>query len=139
MDAAVWSVTSWHELRRDGMESDRHNLIHADEEYRLPYITQRLRNATGPVIATSDYDHLVPDMIRPWVPGRYKVLGASDFGYSDTRAAARRHFLIDAESLVVQALEALNEDGVLQDRSVVTQALNRYDLLNPNAGSSGEQ
>ncbi|MDU5317256.1 MAG: hypothetical protein E6121_08950, partial [Varibaculum cambriense] len=61
------------------------------------------------------------------------------FGYSDTRAAARRHFLIDAESLVVQALEALNEDGVLQDRSVVTQALNRYDLLNPNAGSSGEQ
>lgn len=139
VDAAVWSVTSWHELRRDGMDSDRHNLLHADEEYRLPYVTQRLRNATGPVIATSDYEHLVPDMIRPWVPGRYKVLGASDFGYSDTRAAARRHFLIDAESLVVQALEALNEDGILQDRSVVTQALNRYDLLNPNAGSSGEQ
>lgn len=138
VDAAVWSVTSWHELRKDGLDCDRHNLLYPDQDYRIPFVTQRLSQASGPIIATSDYDHMVPDMIRNWVPGRYKVLGADGFGFSDTRAAARRHFLIDAESLVVQALEALNEDGTLPDRSVVKQAIEKYDLFNPLAGHSGE-
>lgn len=139
VDASVWSVTSWHELRKEGIECDEHNLLHPDMEYRLPYVTQCLREANAPVIATSDYDRMVPDMIRNWVPNRYKVLGADGFGFSDTRAAARRHFHIDAESMVVQALEALNEEGVINDRSVVKQAIDKYDLLNPNAGRSGQQ
>lgn len=138
VDAAVWSITSWHELRKEGLACDQHNLLNPEAEYRLPYVTQCLGASGGPVIATSDYDHMVPDMIRNWVPGRYKVLGADGFGFSDTRAAARRHFLIDAESMVVQALEALNEDGIITDRSVIRQAIDKYDLLNPNAGCSGE-
>lgn len=139
VDASVWSVTSWHELRKEGIETDQHNLLHPESNYRLAYVTQKLQPENGPVIATSDYDRMVPDMIRNWVPARYKVLGADGFGFSDTRAAARRYFHIDTESMVVQALAALNEDGVLPDRSILKAAVDKYDLLNPNAGTSGEQ
>ncbi|MDO5671747.1 MAG: pyruvate dehydrogenase (acetyl-transferring), homodimeric type [Actinomycetaceae bacterium] len=134
--AAVWSVTSWGELRRDGLEAERHNFLNPNGPHRDAYVTQCLQGAHGPVIATSDYDHMVPDMIRPWVPGHYHVLGADGFGFSDTRAAARRHYLIDAQSMVVKALQALAQNGDV-DPNTVAQAIERYDLLNPNAGTSG--
>ncbi len=101
-------------------------------------MTQKLTGANGPFVATSDYDHLVPDQIRAWVPGDYYTLGADGFGFSDTRAAARRHYLIDAQSVVVRALQALVEQGRL-DHSVLAQAVARYDLTNVNAGTSGGQ
>ena len=89
-------------------------------------------------MATSDYDHAVPDLIRAWVPGDYRVLGADGFGFSDTRAAARRHYLIDAHSVVVKALQALADRGLV-DRPVLQLAVDRYELANVNAGTSGAQ
>jgi len=136
--ASVWSVTSWGELRREALAVDRDNFLTPSGPRGVPYLTSRLASAQGPFIATSDYDHAVPDLIRPWVPGSYHVLGADGFGFSDTRAAARRHYLIDAESVVVKALQALADDGGLS-REVLQHAVDRYDLSNVGAGRSGAQ
>jgi pyruvate dehydrogenase E1 component len=134
--ASVWSVTSWGELRREALAVERENLLSGAQ--RVPYLVDKLTGAQGPFIATSDFDHALPDLIRPWVPGRYDVLGADGYGFSDTRAAARRHYLIDAESVVVKALRALADEGRF-DRSAVRRAVERYDLGNVNAGRSGAQ
>ena len=134
--ADVWSVTSWTELRRDGLAADEHNFLHPEEEPRAAYLTQKLQGAEGPVIAVSDFMHAVQDQIRPWVPQRFATLGADGFGFSDTRAAARRFFKIDGPSIVVRTLQSLAEDGVV-DRSLAAQAIAKYSLHDVNAGTSG--
>lgn len=134
--ADVWSVTSWSELRRDGLAADEHNFLHPDEEPRTAYVTEKLRDAEGPVIAVSDWMHAVQDQIRQWVPQRYLTLGADGFGFSDTRAAARRFFKIDGPSLAVRALQGLADEGKV-DRSVIAQAIEKYRLHDVNAGTSG--
>ena len=136
VSADVWSVTSWTELRRDGLAADEHNFLHPEQEPRTAYLTEKLKDAQGPFIATSDYMHAVQDQIRQWVPGAYYTLGADGFGFADTRAAARRFFKIDGPSMVVRALQALADQGRI-DRSVVGQAISKYDLYNVNAGTSG--
>ena len=136
VDAAVYSVTSWTELRREAIAVDKYNFEHPNEEARKPYVTSVLEQAEGPTIATSDFEHLVHDQIARWVPGKYYPLGADGFGFSDTRAAARRYLKIDAESVVIRALQGLVEEGKM-DRSVLQQAIDKYDLSNPNAGHSG--
>ncbi len=134
--ADVWSVTSWNELRKDGLAADEHNYLHPEEEPKVAYVTSKLADSEGPVTAVSDYMHAVQDQIRQWVPNRFAALGADGFGFSDTRAAARRFFKIDGPSIVVRTLLSLAEDGKL-DRSVVKQAIDKYDLPNVNAGTSG--
>ncbi len=134
--AGVWSVTSWYELRKDGLAADEHNFLHPEEEPREAYLTAKLKNEDGPIIATSDFEKQVQDAIRPWVPSDYYVLGANGFGFSDTRSAARRTFKIDAQSMVVRALQALADRGEI-DRKVIKEAIDKYDLFNANAGSSG--
>ncbi|MBS1672985.1 MAG: pyruvate dehydrogenase (acetyl-transferring), homodimeric type [Actinobacteria bacterium] len=136
VSADVWSVTSWTELRRDGLAADEHNFLHPEQEPRTAYLTEKLRDAQGPFIATSDYMHAVQDQIRQWVPGGYYTLGADGFGFADTRAAARRFFKIDGPSMAVRALQGLADEGRI-DRAVVGQAIAKYDLYNVNAGTSG--
>ncbi|MBF0815444.1 pyruvate dehydrogenase (acetyl-transferring), homodimeric type [Microbacterium paludicola] len=134
--ADVWSVTSWTELRRDGLAADEHNFLHPEAEPKAAYITEKLKDAEGPVIAVSDFMHAVQDQIRPWVPQRYLTLGADGFGFSDTRAAARRFFKIDGPSMAVRALQGLADEGKV-DRSVIAQAIEKYRLHDVNAGTSG--
>ena len=134
--ADVWSVTSWSELRRDGLDAQEHNLLHPNEPRRTPYLTQKLANAEGPFIGVSDYMHAVPDQIRQFVPGDYATLGADDFGFSDTRQAARRYFTIDGPSVVVRTLASLAEQGKV-DPAVVQQAIDKYRLHDVSAGTSG--
>lgn len=134
--ADVWSVTSWTELRRDGLAADEHNFLHPEQEPKTAYLTEKLKDAEGPVIAVSDFMHAVQDQIRPWVPQRYLTLGADGFGFSDTRAAARRFFKIDGPSMAVRALQGLAEEGRI-DRSVIGQAIEKYRLQDVNAGTSG--
>ncbi len=134
--ADVWSVTSWTELRRDGLAADEHNFLNPAAEPRVPYVTQKLRGAEGPFLAVSDFMHAVPDQIRPFVPGEFATLGADDFGFSDTRAAARRFFKIDGPSLVVRTLQSLVQRGQL-DRSVLVAAIEKYQLLDVTAGTTG--
>src|SRR6478736_5143998 len=136
VQADVWSVTSWSELRRDGLAADEHNFLHPDEEPHTAYLTEKLKDAAGPVVAVSDFMHAVQDQIRPWVPNRFATLGADGFGFSDTRAAARRFFKIDGPSVVVRTLQALAEDGVV-DRGLAAQAIDRYRLPDVSAGTSG--
>ncbi|MDZ8172814.1 pyruvate dehydrogenase (acetyl-transferring), homodimeric type [Microbacterium xanthum] len=134
--ADVWSVTSWTELRRDGLAADEHNFLHPESEPRTAYVTEKLRDAQGPVIAVSDFMHAVQDQIRPWVPGQFATLGADGFGFSDTRPAARRFFKIDGPSLVVRALQALAAEGAV-DASLSARAIEKYRLHDVTAGTSG--
>ena len=132
VQAAVWSVTSWHELRKDALQADEHNFLHPEAEPRVPYVTAKLQGAEGPFVATSDFEHQVQDAIAKWVPGDYYTLGADGFGFSDTRPAARRFLKVDAASMAVRALQGLADQGKI-DRSTVKQAIDKYDLFNPNA------
>jgi pyruvate dehydrogenase E1 component len=136
VSADVWSVTSWNELRRDGLKAEEHNFLHPEEPAQVPYVTQKLAGAEGPIVAVTDYMHAVPDQIRQFVPNRFATLGADEFGFADTRAAARRYFHIDSHSVAVRALEQLAADGKV-DPSWPAQAIQRYELFNVNAGTSG--
>jgi pyruvate dehydrogenase E1 component len=134
--ADVWSVTSWTELRRDGLAADEFNFLNPDAEKRVPYVTHKLAASDGPFVAVSDYMHAVPDQIRQFVPGDFATLGADDFGFSDTRAAARRFFKIDGPSIVVRTLESLVAQGKLDPR-VPTLAIDKYRLHDVTAGTTG--
>jgi len=133
--ASVWSVTSWNELRRDGLAVDRHNLLNPDDK-KSAYITKKLRGQDGPVIAVSDFMRSVQDQISPWVEQDFYSLGTDGFGLSDTRGALRRHFKVDAESIVVAALSRLAEAGEVKAK-VVQQALDKYRLNDINAADPG--
>ena len=136
VSADVWSVTSWVELRRDGIKADEHNFLQPDAPRATAYVTQKLAKAEGPFLGVSDYTHTLQDMIRPWVPGDYATLGADGFGFSDTRPAARRYFKIDGPSIVVRVLQQLVEQGKLE-RSVLAKAIEKYRLHDVSAGTSG--
>ncbi|MCC2308078.1 pyruvate dehydrogenase (acetyl-transferring), homodimeric type [Cellulomonas sp. zg-Y338] len=134
--AAVWSVTSWNELRRDGLAADAQAFLQPGEEPREAYLTQKLRGAEGPFVATTDYDHLVADQVRAWIPGTYATLGADGFGFSDTRAAARRHFKIDGPSTAVRVLQQLARTGEVP-ADAPARAIEQYRLHDVTAGTSG--
>jgi pyruvate dehydrogenase E1 component len=134
--ADVWSATSWNELRREAGACEEHNLLHPEEEQRVPYVTRKLAGSEGPFVAVSDWMRSVPDQIARWVPGTYQSLGADGFGFADTRGAARRFFHIDAQSIVVGVLTELAREGKV-DRSVLKQAIDRYQLLDVSAADPG--
>jgi pyruvate dehydrogenase E1 component len=136
VDADVWSVTSWNELRRDAVESEHEALLNPGEERRTPYVTSRLEGTRGPVVAVSDYMRAVPDQIARWVPNDYTSLGADGFGFADTRGAARRFFLIDAESIVVSVLEQLARRGEIK-AELPRAAFDKYQLNDVNAAGVG--
>jgi pyruvate dehydrogenase E1 component len=116
--AGVWSVTSFTELRREGMQAERARRLGGEA---TSWVEDCLNETRGPVIAASDYVRAVPDLIRPYVPREYVALGTDGFGRSDTRAALREFFEVDAKSIVVAALAAI-------DRKLVRDALHRYGL-----------
>ena len=136
VSADVWSVTSWVELRRDGLRTLDANLLHPDAEPRVPYLTRKLAGAEGPVVATTDYVSEVPDQVRQFVPNPWATLGADGHGFSDTRAAARRYFLIDGPSMVVATLSALERRGEYR-KGAAAEAAEKYQLHDVRAGSSG--
>ena len=135
VSADVWSVTSWNELRRDGLAVDRHNLLNPSNK-KSAYLTDRMKDAQGPVIAVSDYMRTVQDQIAPWIPQQFASLGTDGFGLSDTRGALRRHFKVDAESIVVATLAELAKSGDVKE-SVVQEALNKYRLDDISAADPG--
>jgi pyruvate dehydrogenase E1 component len=138
VQADLWSATSWNELARDGAASEEWNLLHPGESPRTPYVTDKLAGAEGPFVAVSDYMRAVPLQIARWVPGDYRVLGTDGFGFADTRPAARRWFHVDAESVVVQALQALADAGQI-DRGKVQEAFDRYRIDDPTAVAGRKQ
>jgi pyruvate dehydrogenase E1 component len=125
--ADVWSVTSFTELRRDGIEVERWNMLHPLEKPRQAYVASCLGDRGGPVIASTDYIRAFADQIRQWVPGRYRVLGTDGFGRSDFRSALRRFFEVDRHYVAVAALKELADAGAI-DASRVKEAIDRYEL-----------
>ncbi len=136
VDADVWSVTSWNELRRDAVSCEQHALMNPGEEAPVPFVTSALADATGPVVAVSDYMRAVPDQISRWVPGDYTSLGTDGFGFADTRGAARRFFHVDAQSIVVAVLEQLARRGEVK-REAPREAFERYQLGSITAAGHG--
>ena len=112
--ANVYSVTSFGELRKEAINCERWNMLNPESEPRVPYVTKFLAAIEGPVIAATDYVRAYPDLVRAWVSGLYKVLGTDGFGRSDTRAALRDFFEVDARYIALTALTALVEEGKLE-------------------------
>ncbi len=136
--ADLWSVTSWNELTRDAVEAEIWSLNHPEEKAKVPYITSKLENVDGPVVAVSDYMRAVPRQIAQWVPKDYHVLGTDGFGFADTRPAARRFFQVDAESVVVTALRALADRGEVKAEAVA-EAFKKYRIDDPTAVADVKQ
>lgn len=136
VSADVWSVTSWVNLHREGVDADRLALLNPGEPRVAPYVTRRLADTQGPVIAVSDWMRAVPQLIAPYVPQGLTALGTDGWGLSDTRGALRRHFLVDAESITVQTLATLSARGEI-DPDVVTKAFAEYQLNDPAAADIG--
>jgi pyruvate dehydrogenase E1 component len=134
--ADIWSVTSFNELRRDGLDAQRWNLLHPTDKARVPFVTQQLEKHTGPVIASTDYIKAYTEQIRPYMPkGRsYKVLGTDGFGRSDFRSKLREHFEINRHYIVVATLKSLCDEGVVP-ATKVAEAIQKYgiktDRVNP--------
>ena len=135
VEASVWSVTSWNELRRDGLKTDRHNLLNPDDRQRA-YISNKLDGFKGPVIAVSDYMRAVQDQIAPWIQAPFISLGTDGFGLSDTRGALRRHFKVDAESIAVATLQQLEKIGQIK-HGIVKAAMAKYRIDDISAAEAG--
>jgi pyruvate dehydrogenase E1 component len=129
-------VTSWNELRRDAVECEEHALMNPGTEGPVPFVTERLTDTPGPVVAVSDFMRAVPDQISRWVPNEYVSLGTDGFGFADTRGAARRFFHVDAQSIVVAVLERLARRGEVK-AEVPREAFDRYRLDDVRAAGAG--
>ncbi len=125
--AALYSATSYKRLREDALSAARWNRLHPGEDPRVPYVTQVLTDAPGPVIAVSDYLAAVPDQVGRWVPQRFRPLGTDGYGRSDTREALRRFFEVDTGHVVDATLAAIAEDGRIEP-PLVKDAFDRYEI-----------
>ena len=132
VSADIWSVTSFTELRRDGLDCERHNMLHPTGKSKTPFVSSLLEKTEGPIIASTDYMKLFADQVRPFMPrGRdYKVLGTDGFGRSDFRAKLREHFEVDRHFVVLATLRALADEGTVPV-SQVAAAIKKYGI-DPN-------
>lgn len=127
VEADVWSATSINLLRRDGLDCERWNMLHPESDARVPYVTEQLRGQQGPVICATDYIKSYGEQLRPYIESRYVVLGTDGYGRSDTRAKLRAHFEVDRHYIVVAALKALADDGLIA-LSVVSKAIKAFGI-----------
>ncbi|MEQ1674693.1 MAG: pyruvate dehydrogenase (acetyl-transferring), homodimeric type, partial [Candidatus Nitrotoga sp.] len=129
----IWSVTSFNELRRDGLDCERWNMLNPEAAPRVSYVEQMMKDRTGPIIAATDYMKSYADQIRPFLPSgntqqaRYKVLGTDGFGRSDTRKKLRHFFEVNRYFVTIAALKSLAEAGVIAN-SEVSRAIKLYNI-----------
>ena len=125
--ADIWSVTSFTELRRDGLDCQRWNQLNPNEKPRIPFVAQQVGSRNGPAVAVTDYMKTYGDLVRPFMPMPYHVLGTDGYGRSDTREALRDFFEVDRRWIVVTALYALMEQGEV-GRDTVADAIRHYGI-----------
>ncbi len=125
--ADIYSVTSYNELRRDGLACERWNRLHPEAEAKVPYVSQVLADFDGPVVSATDYMKSYSDQIRPFVKQPFIALGTDGFGRSDTRRALRAHFEVDARHIAVAALKALCDSGAVE-KGRVTEAIRKWEI-----------
>ncbi len=133
--ADVWSVTSYNELRRNALDVERWNRLHPAEKEQVPYVVAALGKAAGPIVAASDYMKSMPDNLAPWLGSRLVSLGTDGFGRSDNREHLRRHFEVDAESIVAATLSKLAREGVVPP-TVAEEAFAELGLSTEGAGAA---
>jgi pyruvate dehydrogenase E1 component len=127
VSADIWSVTSFTELRREGIDVERWNLLNPDQKQKQSYVSQMLAKAEGPVIASTDYMRSFADQIRNFVPQRFVTLGTDGYGRSDSREALRDFFEVDRYHVVLAALKALADDGKIPV-SKAAEAIKKYKI-----------
>jgi pyruvate dehydrogenase E1 component len=127
VSADIWSCPSFNELRRQGLETDRWNLLHPTQAPRPSYVEQCLSPRQGPVVASTDYMRSFADQIRPFVPRRYVCLGTDGFGRSDYRIALRKFFEVDRHYVATAALNALAQEDAIP-KSKVEAAVAKYGI-----------
>jgi pyruvate dehydrogenase E1 component len=126
--ADIWSVTSFNELRRDGLDVQRWNLLHPEAEPRLSHVENCLQDRVGPVIAATDYMKIFADQVRAFLPRRnFTALGTDGFGRSDTRRKLRQFFEVDRRYVAVAALKALADEEKLPQKTVA-DAIVKYGI-----------
>jgi pyruvate dehydrogenase E1 component len=125
--ADIWSVPSFTELRREGLDVERWNMLHPTQPPRRSHVEVCLAERQGPVIAASDYMKAFADQIRPFVPQRYRVLGTDGFGRSDYRRSLRSFFEVDRHFIAIAALKALADEGAVP-ASAAADAIRRYGI-----------
>ena len=130
VEADIWSCTSFNQLKRDGDDVSRWNMLHPDKKPKMSHVEKCLLDTDGPVVAATDYVKLFADQIRAYVPRSYSVLGTDGFGRSDSRQALRKHFEVDRYFIAVAALNALLEDGRVSSKTVKA-AIKKYGI-DPN-------
>ena len=130
VEADIWSCTSFNQLKRDGDEVSRWNMLHPDKKPKMSHVEKCLLDTDGPIVAVTDYVKLFADQIRAYVPRSYSVLGTDGFGRSDSRQALRKHFEVDRYFIVVAALNSLVEDGRVSSKTVKA-AIKKYGI-DPN-------
>lgn len=128
--ADVWSVTSFGELRRDGMQIEREKLFAPGKKHATPFVMQQLKDHPGPIVAATDYVHAYADLIRPYIDRTYITLGTDGFGRSDTREALRHYFEVDRYHIVLAALGALHQEGQIEVKAI-NAAMKKYQI-NPD-------
>jgi pyruvate dehydrogenase E1 component len=125
--ADVWSATSYKALREDALSVERWNRLHPTEPARTPYVTELLRDSAGPIVAVTDFMKAVPDQVARFAPRQFSSLGTDGYGFSDTRVALRRHFEVDAPSIVIAVLHGLAQTDAIK-AEVVAEAIDRFDV-----------
>ena len=130
VEADIWSCTSFNQLKRDGDDVSRWNMLHPDKKPKMSHVEKCLLDTDGPVVAATDYVKLFADQIRAYVPRSYSVLGTDGFGRSDSRQALRKHFEVDRYYIAVASLNALMEDGSVSFKTV-NGAIKKYGI-DPN-------
>lgn len=127
ISADVWSVTSFNELRKEGLDTARWNMLNPEKTQRVSFVADSLKNAKGPVIASTDYMKSFAEQIAPFVPNKYVVLGTDGYGRSDSREALRSFFEVDRYYVVLATLKALVDEGKLP-AAKATEAIKKYKL-----------
>jgi pyruvate dehydrogenase E1 component len=127
IDSEIWSVTSFNELGRDGMEAVRFNLLNPDKEQKMPYVEKCLKKKEGPVLAASDYMRTHSDQIRPYTKKSFYSLGTDGFGRSDTRKNLRKFFEVDKEHIVTYALSILSKEQLIASK-YAKEAIKKYNI-----------
>jgi pyruvate dehydrogenase E1 component len=127
IDSEVWSVTSFNELRKDGMEVERYNLLNPDKEQKKSYVEECLGKTEGPIMAASDYMRINSDQIRPYVEKSFYSLGTDGFGRSDTRKNLRNFFEVDKEHIVAYGLSILSKEQLIASK-YATEAMKKFKI-----------
>ena len=127
IDSDLWSVTSFNELRKDGMETERKNLLNPGEKPEKSYVEKCLKNREGPIIAASDYIRTYADQIRPYLSKPFYSFGTDGYGRSDTRKQLRKFFEVDKEHIVVYALSALAKEQLIPSK-FAEKAMKKYNI-----------